>query len=74
MLFGIKLDDEMLLDRHGNIFPRGKHDHPPLGLFLVELQPGRTASPGHRFHGIPNQWQVAALLRYLNDISRLDQE
>src|SRR4030095_9094947 len=73
-LLRIQLDDQLLLDRHGEVLAVGDALHRALHRLLVQLDPLGHAAPIHRLQRLGDADHLPALLGDLDDRPRLHLE
>src|SRR5258707_12476961 len=73
-LLRVKLDDELLLNRHGDVLARGRGLHRPLEARLVEVEPGRDAAAVDCLERLVDADDLAALLLDRDDVAHLHLE
>src|SRR4051794_28334117 len=74
LLLRVELDDQLLLDGHGEVLAVRDRLHCALEALLVQLQPLRDAATVHRLQRLLDAEDLAALLRDLDQAARLDRE
>src|ERR1700716_218435 len=60
-LLGVELDDQLLLDGHGDVVARRRALHRPLEATLVQVEPGRDAAAVHRLQRLVDAHDLARL-------------
>src|SRR5512137_3147792 len=65
----VELDDQLLLDRHGDVLAGRRGLHRSLEPRLVQLQPGRHAAPVHRLDGLGDAGHLLAALAHVDDVA-----
>ena len=65
----VELDDQLLLDRHGDVLARRRGPHRALERRLVQLQPARDAAPVHRLDGLGDAGHLLAAIADVDDVA-----
>ena len=72
-LLGVELDDQLLLDRHSQIFTHRKALDDPLEIVFFEFNPLRHPAADDRFERIPDRLDGAAFFADFNRVTGSDQ-
>src|SRR5256885_1342322 len=68
-LLRVKLDDELLLDRHRDVVARRRGLDGALEAALVEVEPGRDAAAVHCLERLVDAHDLAALFLHRDDVA-----
>src|SRR5467141_2879774 len=73
-LLGVELDDQLLLDGHGDVVARRRALHRALEATLVQVEPGRDAAAVHRLERLVDANDLARLLLHRDHVAHLHLE
>src|SRR5437764_4822543 len=73
-LLRVELDDQLLLDGHGDVVAARGGLHRPLDAALVEIEPGRNSAAVHRLQCLVDADDLAGLLLHRDDVADLHLE
>src|SRR5919197_1248127 len=73
-LLRVELDDELLLDRHRDVFARGERLHGPLEARLVELEPAGHRAAIDRLERLVDAHDLPRALADLDLVAALESE
>src|ERR1700704_320941 len=73
-LLGVELDDQLLLDGHGDVVARRRALHRALEATLVQVEPGRDAAAVHRLESLVDAHDLARLLLHRDHVTHLHLE
>src|SRR5882672_11097035 len=73
-LLRVELDDQLLLDGHGDVVARRRALHRALEATLVQVEPGRDAAAVHRLERLVDAHDLARLLLHRDHVAHLHLE
>src|SRR5438552_13826228 len=73
-LLRVQLDDQLLLDGHGDVIARRRGLHRAAETALLQIEPGRDAAAVHRLERLVDADDLAALVLHRHDVAHFHLE